>query len=202
MAHYRTKQELYDEVDRLFRNEHPEAPQQLSADGAEHAALRESWLIWRDVVLSREADRIYWEMYPEAPTQIDSNNAVHQQWIAAWNEIYNHVKSFEPQPAFGVWAMDQTDMRASILEGVRLYFGQIRPELHGDVRWTVESWLDTYREMVLDGRLMSGNYWEAPYVDLQSNEDPNHKVRLGLIVYHDLVHPRATPSVEVTNPLS
>ena len=201
MAHYRTKQELYDEVNRLFSEEHPDAPRQLSADAPAHAAWRESWLTWRDVVLSEEANRVYWELYPEAPIEIDPNNAAHQHWIAAWNEIYDNVKSFEPQPSFGVWDMDQTEMRVSILNGIGLYLAQIRPELHGDLRWTVESWLDTYREMVLDGRLSSGSYWEAPYVDLESNEAPTHKVRLGLIVYHDIAHPRATPSVEVTNPL-
>jgi hypothetical protein len=201
MAHYRTKQELYEEVDRIFRRENPEAPAQLSADAAEHAAWRQEWLTWRDVVLSQEANRVYWELYPQAPIEIDPANAAHQQWIAAWNEVYTNVKSFEPQPAFGVWEMDQTEMRTSILNGISLYLDQIRPELHQDLRWTAESWLDTYREMVRDGRLQSGAYWEAPYVDLQSNEDPTHKVRLGLIVYHDLAHPRATPSIEVSNPL-
>jgi hypothetical protein len=202
MADYKTKEELYAEVDRLFREENPDAPEALSADAPEQAGWRQEWLTWRDVVLSREADRIYWETYPQAPVTIDPGDPAQRQWVDAWNEIYGNVKSFEPQPKFGVWEMDQTEMRASILEGIRLYLDQIRPELHSDIRGTVETWLDTYREMVQDGRLKSGQYWEAPYVDLESNENQTHKVRLGLIVYHDLTEARATPSVQVTNPIS
>ena len=202
MANYKTKEELYAEVDRLFRDEYPDAPAQLSKDDPSQEALRRDWLTYRDVVLSSEADRIYWELHPEAPIKIDPQDPAQHRWVAVWNEIYQRVASFSPQPPFGVFEMDQTAMRASILDGIALYLDQIRPDLHSDVRWTVETWLGTYREMVSDGRLTSGQYWEAPYVDLVSNEDETHSVRLGLIVYHDLAEPRATPSVVVNNPLT
>ena len=202
MAHYKSKEELYAEVDRNFRAEFPTAPQQLSADAPEHEQWRRDWLLYRDIALSSEANRIYWELYPEAPIQIDPDNPEHQRWVQVWNEIYANVKSFEPQPPFGVYSMDQTELRADVLRSVLLYLSEIRPDLHQDVRWTVESWMDNYREAWESGSLIAHRYWEPPVVELVSNEDPTHKVRLGIIIRADGYNPSGTPSVEIDNPVT
>jgi hypothetical protein len=67
-----TRTELYWRVDNAFHENHPDAPQHLSATDPAHQRWREAWIAERDRQLNEEVNRVYWARYPDAPTSSTS----------------------------------------------------------------------------------------------------------------------------------
>jgi hypothetical protein len=93
-----SRDELYGEVDKLFREKHPSAPARLSRTSATHAEWRRDWLEMRDVLLNAVVDRIYWQRHPQAPLQIDPNDPEHDAYRQYWLDIRGAIMGNAPEP--------------------------------------------------------------------------------------------------------
>lgn len=193
-----TREQIYAEVDEMFRREHPMALP-LTRDGKDDEPLRREWLSMRDWVLNEHVNRVYWEMYPDAPVKIDPDNPAHDQYERGWIEIRDRIMSLAPQPPINDGEIDLSHVRSSALEHLEIVLYQIRPELHSDLRATIETFVMRYAEHVQDG---GNDSWESDVVEIPSNEDPEHKVRLQLFaVHYEDYYQGGLKVLEVSKPL-
>jgi len=93
-----TRTELYWRVDNAFHENHPDAPQQLSATDPAHQSWREAWIAERDRQLNEEVNRVYWARYPDAPTKLDESSPEWEKWRVSWQNIWHEVMDNAPSP--------------------------------------------------------------------------------------------------------
>jgi hypothetical protein len=199
---YPTREQLYAEVDDWFRSERPDAPATFSKDAPEHAELRKEWIGIRDVILAEYVNRMYWELYPDAPVKIDPADPAHQRYEQAWLQIRDQIMSAAPMPPVHEGELDLSRVRASCFELMAYSWPQIREELHSDLRATVETMVDAYRSAIEEGRIAPDASWKSDVVEIVSNEDPEHKVRLQLFaVFYQGVYDGGLEVFEVLHPL-
>jgi hypothetical protein len=200
---YPTREQLYAEVDAWFRSERPSAPAKFSKDAPEHAELRKEWIGIRDVILAEYVNRVYWELYPDAPIKIDPDDPAHDRYERGWLEIRDRIMSAAPQPPVHEGELDLSRVRASCLEHIEYVMDQIREELYSDLRATVETMVDNYRTAIDTGVIGATDSWTSDVVEVVSNEDPEHKVRLRMFaVFHEDVYDGGLDLLEVVKPLT
>ena len=199
---YPTREQLYAEVDDWFRSERPDAPATFSKDAPEHEALRKEWIGIRDVILAEYVNRVYWELYPDAPIKIDPADPAHDRYERGWLEIRDQIMSAAPQPPVHEGELDLSRIRASCLEHIEYRLDEIREELHSDIRATVETMVDNYRTALRDGTVSSDDQWRSGVVEITSNEDPGHAVKLQMFaVFYNGVYDGGLDVFEVVKPL-
>jgi hypothetical protein len=86
-----TRTELNTEVDRKFREQHPEAPAQLDPNDSSQASLVEAWIAIRDALVNEWTDKVFYEHFP-AGGKLDPNNPADQQLIEYWLDIRNQIR--------------------------------------------------------------------------------------------------------------
>ena len=86
--------DLYAEVDRRFKNEHPEAPDRLDPNDANQQAFVHRWLEWRDYVLNEWTDQVFFEYFPHAG-KLDPANPADADLIEYWKDIQHQINSGE-----------------------------------------------------------------------------------------------------------
>jgi hypothetical protein len=86
-----TRTELHAEVDRQFRERHPEAPEKLEKDDPGHASLVEAWLEIRDTVVNEWTDKVFFEYFPTAG-KLDPDDPGDAQLIEYWLDIRNQIR--------------------------------------------------------------------------------------------------------------
>lgn len=97
MAEPISRTELYQRVDSMFHEAHPNAPERLTRS-SDHASWRESWIFLRDRLLDEEVNRVYWARHPDAPVKLDADSSEHEQWREAWRGIWEEVMRNAPEP--------------------------------------------------------------------------------------------------------
>jgi hypothetical protein len=196
-----TREELYVQVDEWFRRDHPDAPAVLSADAPAHAEWRESWLRMRAVLLDEIVNRAYWDMHPDAPIKIDPNNPAHERYEAIWLALREAILVNAPEPPLEAGEIDVSQLRSMCYELVAYRWDEIREELHSDIRATIETMIDNYVTAVRAGT--APNIWLSDVVELASNEDPEHKVKLRLqAFFYQGRHTGGLEIFEIEKPLS
>jgi hypothetical protein len=86
-----TRTELHAEVDRQFRERHPEAPEKLEKDDPGHASLVEAWLEIRDTVVNEWTDKVFFEYFPTAG-KLDPKDSGDKQLIEYWLDIRDQIR--------------------------------------------------------------------------------------------------------------
>jgi hypothetical protein len=86
-----TRTELHAEVDRLFREQHPDAPKKLDPDDPGQASLVEAWLEIRDTVVNEWTNKVFYEHFPAAG-KLDPNDPGDEQLIGYWLDIRNQFR--------------------------------------------------------------------------------------------------------------
>jgi hypothetical protein len=201
MVDWPTREELYAQVDEWFRRDHPDAPARLSADAPGHAEWREDWLRMRDVLLDEIVNRAYWDMHPDAPIKIDPDNPAHERYEAIWLALRQAILVNAPEPPLDAGEIDVSQLRSMCYELVAYRWDEIREELHSDIRATIETMIDNYVTAVRDGT--APNIWESGIVELTSNEDPDHKVKIQLhAMFYQGHHTGGLDPFEIEKPLS
>ena len=91
----RTHEELNAEVDRVFRDWFPDAPERLDPDDAEQATMVQEWARLRDDTLNIWTNEAFYEFFPEIAqgTKIDPSNPEHAGYADYWNDIYHQIKT-------------------------------------------------------------------------------------------------------------
>lgn len=86
--------ELYAEVDRQFKAEHPEAPDRLDPNDANQQAWVHRWLELRDHLLNEWTDHVFFEHFPHAG-RLDPANPADADLIEYWKDIHHQISSGE-----------------------------------------------------------------------------------------------------------
>jgi hypothetical protein len=96
-----TKEQLYEEVDRRFAAEHPDAPQRLDPDDPNQHQWVQQWLHIRDQTSNEWTDYVFHEYFPYAGT-LDPSNSGDADLIAYWKDIHHQISTGEA----GHWPWD------------------------------------------------------------------------------------------------
>jgi hypothetical protein len=96
-----TQAQLYEEVDRRFAAEHPDAPQRLDPDDPNQQQWVQQWLEIRDQTLNEWTDYVFYEYFPDAH-RLDPANPEDADLIAYWKDIQHQINTGEP----GRWPWD------------------------------------------------------------------------------------------------
>jgi hypothetical protein len=91
-----TQAQLYEEVDRRFAAEHPDAPQRLDPNDPNQHQWVQDWLHLRDKTLNEWTDHVFFEHFPNAG-QLDPNNPDHADLIKYWNDIRCQINGEQGQ---------------------------------------------------------------------------------------------------------
>jgi len=86
-----TRTELHAEVDRLFREQHPAAPEKLDPDDQDQSSLVQAWLEIRDTVVNEWTNKVFFEHFPDAG-KLDPQDPGDQQLIDYWLDIRNQIR--------------------------------------------------------------------------------------------------------------
>jgi hypothetical protein len=91
-----TRQQLDDEVDRLFRGFFPKAPGRLDPNDPGQEALVSTWLGLRDQVLDDWTDRVFFSFFPYAPKALNPADPADAQLIEFWTDIRDQIRDGGP----------------------------------------------------------------------------------------------------------
>jgi hypothetical protein len=90
-----TRTELHAEVDRLFREQHPDAPAKLDPKDPDQSDLVHAWLAIRDKVANEWTNKVFFEHFPAAG-KLDPTDPGDQQLIDYWLDIRNLIRDGTP----------------------------------------------------------------------------------------------------------
>jgi hypothetical protein len=96
-----TQAQLYEEVDRRFAAEYPNAPTRLDPDDPDQAPYVMEWLRIRDELSIQWTDYVFAEFYPNAG-KLDPSNPEHSTLIEYWTDIRHQICNNEG----GRWSWD------------------------------------------------------------------------------------------------
>ncbi len=96
-----TQAQLYEEVDRRFAADHPDAPQRLDPDDPNQQQWVQEWLQIRDQTLNEWTDYVFYEYFPHAQ-RLDPSNSADADLIAYWKDIQHQINTGEA----GRWPWD------------------------------------------------------------------------------------------------
>jgi hypothetical protein len=140
-------------------------------------------------------------MHPDAPIKIDPNNPAHERYEAIWLALREAILVNAPEPPLEAGEIDVSQLRSMCYELVAYRWDEIREELHSDIRATIETMIDNYVTAVRAGT--APNIWLSDVVELASNEDPEHKVKLRLqAFFYQGRHTGGLEIFEIEKPLS
>jgi hypothetical protein len=180
-----TRDELFAEVDRTFRDWYPDAPRKLSRSGSHDAAYREAWLRIRDQTLESEVNRIYWERFPDGPMQIDPENPDHNHYVNGWLEIRDAIMSNTPL------APDDDDedhdfvmsyVRADLNVILLAWLPATDPEHHQRLTEFCDVVFYDIRDAVTEGSIPLHETWWAPRTVTCADADARYprKIEVGV----------------------
>lgn len=96
-----TQAQLYEEVDRRFAAQHPDAPQRLDPDDPNQQQWVQEWLQIRDQTLNEWTDYVFYEFFPDAH-KLDPSNPADADLIEYWKDIEHQICTTET----GRWSWD------------------------------------------------------------------------------------------------
>ena len=96
-----TQTQLYEEVDRRFAADHPDAPQRLDPDDPNQHQWVQEWLQIRDQTLNEWTDYVFYEFFPYAQ-RLDPSNPGDTDLIEYWKDIQHQISTGES----GRWPWD------------------------------------------------------------------------------------------------
>lgn len=112
-----TRDQLNDEVDRLFAQQFPDAPTRLDPDDPEHSSWIDAWLVIRDELLNDWVDEAFAGYFPDAG-RLDPDDPDHAQLIDYWKDIRDQIR--DGGPGRYSWNGhpdgDQQDLRATSVD--------------------------------------------------------------------------------------
>jgi hypothetical protein len=86
-----TRTELLAETERLFREQQPDAPQQLDPKDPKQTEFVKAWLAIRDDVVNEWTNKVFFERFPNAG-KLDPNDPGDDQLIAYWRDIRDQIR--------------------------------------------------------------------------------------------------------------
>jgi outer membrane protein OmpA-like peptidoglycan-associated protein len=86
-----TRTELHAEVERLFRPQHPAAPQKLDPKDPKQAEFVKAWIAIRDDVLNEWTNKVFFEHFPNAG-KLDPTDPGDQELIGYWRDIRDQIR--------------------------------------------------------------------------------------------------------------
>lgn len=141
MGDFPTRDDLYAEVNNVYRERLPTAPVRLSRAAPEHEWLRQQWLDMRDEVLNQWVNGLYWERYPDGPMTLDPENPDHNDYVNGWIEIRDAIMDNSPLPPDDDDNGDNPDppdwmshVSYDIHKALEEHWDEVPPELQADVR--------------------------------------------------------------------
>ncbi len=178
MADVPTREELYETVDELYHQEHPDAPHTIDPSQPDHAQWRDIWLAIRDRVLNDEVNRVYWANYPYAPVKIDPGDPEHAEYISAWNDIRARVLANQPMPP-----TERADRQADLDAGLTLIrsaiyekFAEMLKASPPSIKDQVEAWAEPLVNETMralhDGKITAMEDWAGNTVKVETNDSP------------------------------
>lgn len=171
-----TREELYAQVDSVFREQHPEAPQRLHRTKPEHAELRADWIFIRDTLLNGEVNRIYWETYPDAPHKIDPANPAHREFQDGWLEIRDRILSKSPEPEEDDGdgpAADEPDFshaRAGVYRELLTWQDKVPADLYATFDAYAERAVMLIADAYLSNEVITDQLWRSPEVEFHAGD--------------------------------
>lgn len=96
-----TQAQLYEEVDRRFAAEHPDAPSRLDPDDPAQATWVSQWLEIRDHVLNEWTDFVFAEFFP-GTGRLNPSDPGDATLIEYWKDIQHQISTGET----GRWSWD------------------------------------------------------------------------------------------------
>ncbi len=137
-----TQAQLHEEVDRVFRDQYPDAPERLDPDDPDQADLVRAWLEIRDEIVNRWTDEVYYEAYPDGPAPIDPQDPSHSPYVEYWLDIrdqirddalakYDHTAPASPPVNLINVTSDPSDLGAILLN----FDGAVNPDDIGAWLW-------------------------------------------------------------------
>jgi hypothetical protein len=176
-----SREELYAEVDRLFRAEFPDAPAQLSRSRPDHEWYRDAWIAMRDTVLNSVIDEIFFDGAPGAPYPLDPDNRDHQTYIDEWREIRRKVMNNEPLPPIGdIDDDDRVVDMAWVRTGIEESLAEILPEVPEEFHEQIRAFGDTAPDKVYDAFLLkeisTSSDWHSEPLTVYRDDGPGFRV--------------------------
>jgi hypothetical protein len=89
-----TQAQLYEEVDRRFAAEHPDAPTRLDPDDPNQQQWVHQWLHIRDETANEWTNHVFFENFPYAG-KLDPGNPADADMINYWNDIHHQMTTGE-----------------------------------------------------------------------------------------------------------
>ena len=118
-----TQAQLLEEVERVFRDRFPAAPQHLNPDDPDQADLVAAWLEIRDETVNRWTDDVFYQLFPAGPGRLDPNDPTHADQIEYWLDIRDQIRDdaapkfdYSPPPVLVSVAYDPGDLGALVLQ--------------------------------------------------------------------------------------
>lgn len=164
MANIPTREELYAEVDRLFRQDFPDAPDQLSRNRPEDEWYRDAWLAIRDKVLYSITDEVFFDGAPGAPYPLDPDNPDHDSYVREWIDIRDAIMNNAPLPPVGdiddpAHVVDMHFVRQGIEESMARLLDTMPPDVHDEIRRVADSAPDQIYDAFLLGEVPTAGQW-------------------------------------------
>jgi hypothetical protein len=173
MAQVPTREEIYAEVDRLFRQDFPDAPARLS-NRREDEWYRDTWLAIRDKVLYSLTDHVFYEHAPDAPYPLDPNSDSDddKRYVREWIEIRDRIMDNAPFPPVGDVddLIDMSDVRQGIEQSLKDVLEETSADLHDEIRSVAATAPDKIYDAFLMGDLAYGGTWRSDPVPLVGPE--------------------------------
>jgi hypothetical protein len=169
MGQVPTREQLYEEVDRLFRQEFPDAPAVLSRGPADEW-YRDAWLGIRDNVLNTLTDEIFFDGAPGAPYPLDPDNDAHDTYVKEWIEIRNMVLDNAPMLPIGdidddKHFVDMYYVRAGIEDSLQDVLAEAPESIHAEIRTHGATADAKVYDAFLVGDISTGaTWWSEPIV--------------------------------------
>ena len=89
-----TKAQLFEEVDRRFAADHPDAPQRLDPDDPNQQQWVQDWVQIREQILNEWTDYVFFEFFPDGHT-LDPSNPDDAVLIEYWKDIQHQINTGE-----------------------------------------------------------------------------------------------------------
>jgi hypothetical protein len=150
--------QLYDEVDRLYHERHPDAPYKLDRDDPEHRPWVERWLEIRDDVVNEWTNQVFFTWFPSAG-KLDPNDPADGEMIRCWLDIRDQIRD-DASPQIDIAAVaaamnaGSSPQEATVPHGTVEVIVQDPPEATG---WEDETIVDR----IFDAQLTALAQWEA-----------------------------------------
>jgi hypothetical protein len=90
-----TRDQLHDEVDRVFRELFPTAPERLDPDDPNQSDLVAAWLEQRDITVNEWTNAVFFEFFPDAG-KLDPDNPGDAELIEYWLDIRDQIRDDAP----------------------------------------------------------------------------------------------------------